>query len=80
MTSRFKISKSQIVEFYFVDHLKILGRIPNRGDQDYFYSYKHADFMKIPLNQQFWNILSMCLYFITEPKFVVPILGFVRAT
>ena len=83
ITSRFKISKSQNCWILFCRWFKILGRIPNRGDQDYFYSYKHSykhDFLKIPLYQQFWNIISRCLYFITEPKFVVPILGIVRAT
>ena len=58
--------------------IKTLERIPNRREQDYFYSYKNAEFAKIPWYQQLFNFLSQRLYFMTGPKFVVPILGIVQ--
>ena len=58
--------------------IKTLERIPNRREQDYFYSYKNAEFAKIPWYQQLFNFISRCLYFMTGPKFVVPILGIVQ--
>ena len=55
-----------------------LERIPNRRDQDYFYSYKNAEFTKIPWYKKLFHFIFRCLYFMTGPKFVVPILGIVR--
>ena len=57
--------------------LTTLERIPNRRDEEYFYSYKNADFTPIPWYKQLFNFISRCLYFMTGPKFVVPILGIV---
>ena len=58
--------------------IKTLDRIPNRREQDYFYSYKNSDFIETPWYQQLFNFISRCLYFMTGPKFVVPILGIVQ--
>ena len=57
--------------------IKTLERIPNRREQDYFYPYKNAEFQQIPWYQQLFNFISRSLYFMTGPKFVVPILGIV---
>ena len=54
---------------------KILRRIPNRRDRDYFYSYKNDEFQQITRCQRLFNFISRCFYFITGPKFVVPMLG-----
>ena len=58
--------------------LKTLERIPNQRDEEYFYTYKNAEFIETPWYQQLFNFISRCLYFITGPKFVVPILGIVQ--
>ena len=58
--------------------IKTLERIPNRREQDYFYPYNNAEFAETPWYQQLFNFISQCLYFMTGPKFVVPILGIVQ--
>ena len=50
-------------------------RIPNRRDQDYFDLYEIAQLKQTLWYQQLFNFISRCLYFMTGPKFVVPILG-----
>ena len=57
---------------------KTIERIINRRGQNYFYPYKNADFKQISWYQQLFNFVSRFLYFITGPKFVVPILGIVQ--
>ena len=56
---------------------KTLGRIPNRKDSDYFDSYENLYWRPTPWYNQIFNWIYRFLYFITGPKFVVPILGFV---
>ena len=58
--------------------LKTLERIPNQRDEEYFYSYKNAEFTSIPWYQRLFNFIFRCLYFMTGPKFVIPILGIVQ--
>ena len=58
--------------------MKTLKRIPNRRDQDYFNLYDNPQFQQIVWYQQVFNFISRCLYFMTGPKFVVPILGNVQ--
>ena len=58
--------------------LKTPERIPNRRDEDYFYLYEHAEFKPISWYRRLFSFISRCLYFITGPKFVVPILGMVQ--
>ena len=53
----------------------ILSR-PKKSLENYF--YKNAEFQRIPWYQQLFNFISQCLYFMTGPKFVVPILGIVK--
>ena len=55
-----------------------IERIPNRRDQDYFYEYKNVELEQISWYQQLLNFISRCLYFMTGPKFIVPILGIVK--
>ena len=50
-------------------------RIPNRRDQDYFDLYEIAQLKQTLWYQQLFNFIPRCLYFMTGPKFVVPILG-----
>ena len=69
--------KILFVEVIFRWSLKTFERIPNRRDQDYFYSYKNDEFKQILWYRQLFNFISRCLYFMTGPKFVVPILGIV---
>ena len=78
--SHFKVCNRKFAEFLLCRSFKILRRIPNPRDQDYFYSYENAEFTKIAWYQQLFNFISRCLYFITGPKVVVPILGLVRET
>ena len=56
---------------------KTLERIPNRKDSDYFDSYENLYWRPTPWYNQIFNWIYRFLYFITGPKFVVPILGFV---
>ena len=49
-------------------------RIPHRKDSDYFYSYENLYWRPTP---RFYFVYRF-LYFITGPKFVVPILGIVQ--
>ena len=54
---------------------KTLGkRIPNPNDSDYFDPYENSNWKSTPWYNR---IIHRFLYFITGPKFVVPILGFV---
>ena len=57
-----------------------IERIPDRRDHDYFYCYKNLDWRPIPSYKRFLNFVAKCLYFMTGPKFVVPILGIVPKT
>ena len=52
-------------------------RIPNRKDSDYFDSYENLYWRPTPWYKRIFNFIYRFLYFITGPKFVVPILGFV---
>ena len=77
----FSISVDQemiIPEWLFELQIIEPERIPNRRDEEYFYSYKNAEFAETPWYQQLFNFISRCLYFMTGPKFVVPILGIVQ--
>ena len=58
--------------------MKTLERIPNRRDQDYFYLYENPQFQQIAWYQELFNFIFRCLYSMTGPKFVVPILGNVQ--
>ena len=58
--------------------MKTPARFPNREDRDYFYLYENPQFQQIVWYQQLFNFISRCLYLVTGPKFVVPILGIVR--
>ena len=53
-------------------------RIPNRREEDYFDLYENEQFQPIPWYQKIFNFISQCLYFMTGPKFVVPLLGTVQ--
>ena len=53
-------------------------RIPNRKDSDYFDSYENLYWRPTPWYKRIFNFIYRFLYFITGPKFVVPILGFVQ--
>ena len=55
-----------------------IERIPNRRDEDYFYVYKNTELKQISWCQQLLNFISRCLYIMTGPKFIVPILGIVQ--
>ena len=67
-------------EFSLPSDLKTLERIPNRRDEDYFHLYANAEFKQISWYRRLFTFISRCLYFITGPKFVVPILGMVQYT
>ena len=54
---------------------KTLGRIPNRKDSDYFDSYENCYWRPIPWYNRIFNFISRCLYFMTGPKCVIPIVG-----
>ena len=66
--------------FLLPNAFKTLERIPNRRDEDYFHLYANAEFKQISWYRRLLNLISRCLYFITGPKFVVPILGMVQYT
>ena len=66
------------IEFTLFRPLKTFERIPNRQDQDYFDVYKNAEFKQISCYQRLLNFISRCLYFLTGPKFLLPILGMVQ--
>jgi len=59
-------------------YLKTNERIPNRKDSDYFDSYENLYWRPTPWYKRIFNFIYRFLYFITGPKFVVPILGFVQ--
>ena len=50
-------------------------RIPNRKDSDYFDSYENLNWRPAPWYNRIFNFIYRFLYFITGPRFVVPILG-----
>ena len=52
-------------------------RIPNPKDPDYFYPYENPEWKPASLDNQIFNFIYRCLYFMTGPKFVVPTLGIV---
>lgn len=52
--------------------------IPNPRDPDYFYLYQNPTFKESRWYSQLFNHIHRCLYFMTGPKFVVPILGIVQ--
>ena len=57
-------------------HLKTCNeRIPNGKDSDYFDSYVNIYWRPTPWYNRFFNFIYRFLYFITGPKFIVPILG-----
>ena len=53
-------------------------RIPNRKDSDYFDLYENLDWRPTPWYKRILNFIYRFFYFITGPKFIVPILGFVQ--
>ena len=58
-----------IPPIFYNTHFKTLERIPNRRDEDYFYSYKNAEYWhylyyRIRLKNRFW--LSNDMNFINE--------------
>ena len=50
-------------------------RIPNRKDSDYFVCYENPDWKPTSWYNRIFNFIYRVFYFITGPKFVVPILG-----
>ena len=50
-------------------------RIPNRKGSDYFDSYENLNWRPTPWYKRILNFIYRFLYFITGPKFVIPILG-----
>ena len=54
-----------------------IERIPNPKDSDYFDLYENLNWRPEPWYNRFFNFLRRFIYFITGPKFVLPILGFV---
>ena len=52
-----------------------LERIPNRQDSDNNNSYINLYWSPTPWHNLFFNFIYRFLYFITGPKFVLPILG-----
>ena len=70
------LSRSSIRQCYL--YLKTQNeRIPNHKDSDYFDLYENLDWKPTPWYKRILNFIYRFLYFITGPKFIVPISGMV---
>ena len=58
-----------------------IERTPSRRDHQYYFDlYDNPQWKEIPWYSKFFNSIYRCLYFMTGPSFIVPILGIVPET